>query len=74
MSHENKLSVTRRRLLKLLVLLAGICVLVGLVGIVVGWVGTYIVPVVVAFVVLVVSLGLLAWAILTLYNDGNKIS
>ena len=73
MSRENTPSVTRRRLLKLLVLLAGICVFVGLVGIVVGWVGTYIFPVVVAFAVLGVSLGLLAWAIITLYNEGNKI-
>ncbi len=73
MSHENTPSVTRRSLLRLLVLLAGICVFVGLVGIVVGWVGTYVFPVVVAFVVLVVSLGLLGWAIITLYNNGNKI-
>ena len=60
MSHENKPSVTRRSLLKLLVLLAGICVFVGLVGIVVGWVGTYIVPVVVilAVVIYIVALGL----------------
>lgn len=60
MSHENKPSVTRRRLLKLLVLLAGICVFVGLVGTVVGWVGTYIVPVVVilAVVIYIVALGL----------------
>jgi hypothetical protein len=36
MSHENTPSVTRRSLLRLLVLLVGICVLVGLVGVVVG--------------------------------------
>jgi cytochrome c biogenesis protein CcdA len=60
MSHENTPSVTRRSLLRLLVLLVGICVFVGLVGIVVGWVGTYIVPVVVilAVVIYIVALGL----------------
>jgi cytochrome c biogenesis protein CcdA len=59
-SHENTPSVTRRSLLRLLVLLVGICVFVGLVGIVVGWVGTYIVPVVVslAVVIYIVALGL----------------
>jgi hypothetical protein len=36
MSHENTPSVTRRSLLRLLGLLVGICVFVGLVGIVVG--------------------------------------
>jgi cytochrome c biogenesis protein CcdA len=60
MSHEDTPSVTRRSLLRLMVLLAGICVFVGLVGIVVGWVGTYIVPVVVilAVVIYIVALGL----------------
>jgi cytochrome c biogenesis protein CcdA len=60
MSHEDTPSVTRRSLLRLLVLLVGICVFVGLVGIVVGWVGTYIVPVVVivAVVIYIVALGL----------------
>jgi len=56
MSHENTPSVTRRSLLRLLVLLVGICVLVGLVGAVVGWVGTYLFPVVV--IVYIVALGL----------------
>ena len=41
MRHEDKPSVSRRSLLRLLVLLAGICLLVGLVGTVIGWVGTY---------------------------------
>ena len=36
MSDENTPSVTRRGLLRLLVLLAGICILVGLVDLVVG--------------------------------------
>ena len=60
MSHENTPSVTRRSLLRLLVLLAGICVFVSLVGIVVGWIGTYIVPamVILAVVIYVVALGL----------------
>jgi cytochrome c biogenesis protein CcdA len=60
MSHENTPSVTRRSLLRLLGLLVGICVFVGLVGIVVGWVGTYLFPVVVivAVIVYVVALGL----------------
>jgi cytochrome c biogenesis protein CcdA len=60
MSHEDTPSVTRRSLLKLLVLLVGICLLVGLVGAVVGWVGTYLFSVVVilAVVIYVVALGL----------------
>jgi cytochrome c biogenesis protein CcdA len=60
MSHENTPSVTRRGLLKLLALLVGICVLVGLVGVLVGWIGTYLFPVVVIVVVAVyiVALGL----------------
>jgi cytochrome c biogenesis protein CcdA len=60
MSHEDTPSVTRRSLLRLLVLLAGICVFVGLVGIVVGWVGTYLFPVVVilAVIIYIVALGL----------------
>jgi hypothetical protein len=60
MSDENTPSVTRRGLLRLLVLLVGICVFVGLVGIVVGWVGTYLVPVVVilAVVLYTVAFGL----------------
>jgi hypothetical protein len=51
MRHENIPSVTRRSLLRLLVLLAGICVLAGLVGAVVEWVGTYLVPAVVILAV-----------------------
>jgi cytochrome c biogenesis protein CcdA len=60
MSHEDTPSVTRRSLLRLLVLLVGICLLVGLVGAVVGWVGTYLFSVVVilAVVIYVVALGL----------------
>ena len=60
MSHEETPSVTRRGLLRLLVLLVGICVVVGLVGAVVGWVGTYLLPVVmiVAVIIYVVALGL----------------
>jgi cytochrome c biogenesis protein CcdA len=60
MNHENTPSVTRRTLLRLLVLLVGICVLVALAGLVVGWVGTYLVPVVVivAVIIYIVALGL----------------
>ncbi len=39
----------------------------------IGSVGTYLVPVVVVFGVLVGTLALLAWAVLTLLNRGNKI-
>lgn len=72
MSHEKRPSVTRRSLLRLLVLLAGICVFVDLVGIVVGWVGTYIVPVVVilAVVIYIVALGL--WAVERLPVPPNR--
>jgi cytochrome c biogenesis protein CcdA len=60
MRHEDTPSVTRRSLLRLLVLLAGICLLVGLVGAVVGWVGTYLFPAVViaAVIIYIVALGL----------------
>ncbi len=60
MRHENTPSVTRRSLLRLLILLAGVCSLVGLVGAVIGWVGTYLSPVVVilAVAIYVVALGL----------------
>jgi hypothetical protein len=64
---------TRRRLATLSTGLAVVLLLFGLAAVSVDWVGTYLLPVVVAFVVLVVSLGLLAWAIITLYNKGNKI-
>src|ERR671917_2399120 len=63
MRHENIPSVTGRSLLRLLVLLAGICVLVGLVGAVVGWVGTYLVPAVVILVVIIFTLALVKWAV-----------
>jgi ABC-type polysaccharide/polyol phosphate export permease len=63
----------RRRLATLSTVLA-VVLLFGLAAVSVDWVGTYLLPVVVAFVVLVVSLGLLAGAIITLYNKGNKIS
>jgi hypothetical protein len=42
-------------------------------GIAIGWVGTYLVPVVVVFGVLVGLWALLAWAVLTLLKSGNKI-
>jgi cytochrome c biogenesis protein CcdA len=60
MSDEDTPSVTRRSLLRLLVLLVGICGLVALVGLVVGWVGTYLFPVVVlvAVIIYIVALGL----------------
>ncbi len=63
MRHENMPSVTRRSLLRLLVLLAGICVLAGLVGAVVGWVGTYLVPVVVILAVAIYIVALVMWAV-----------
>ena len=62
MSHENTPSVTRRSLLRLLVLLVGICVSVGLVGALVGWVGTYLFPVVVILVVVIYVVALGLWA------------
>jgi hypothetical protein len=72
MSDENTPSVTRRGLLRLLVLLAGICVLVGLGDLVVGWVGTYLVPVVVilAVVLYIVAFGL--WAVERLPVPPNR--
>src|SRR5918997_3249755 len=63
MRHENIPSVTRRSLLRLLVLLAGTCVLVGLVGAVVGWVGTYLVPAVMILAVVILAVALIMWAI-----------
>jgi cytochrome c biogenesis protein CcdA len=63
MSHEDTPSVTRRSLLRLLVLLVGICLLVGLVGAVVGWVGTYLVSVVVILAVVIYVVALLMWAL-----------
>jgi hypothetical protein len=63
MRHEKTPSVTRRSMLRLLVLLAGICVLVGLVGAVAGWVGSYLVPVVVILVVAIYSVALVMWAL-----------
>jgi fatty acid desaturase len=67
MKHQNIPPVTRRSLLRLLVLLAGICVLAGLVGAVVGWVGTYLVPVVVILVV-----ALVMWAVERLPEPPNR--
>ena len=72
MRHENIPSVTRRSLLRLLVLLAGICVLVGLVGTVVGWVDTYLVPVVVIIVVIIFTLALVMWAVERLPEPPNR--
>jgi cytochrome c biogenesis protein CcdA len=72
MSHENIPSVTRRSLLRLLVLLAGICVLVGLVGAVVGWVGTYLVPAVVILAVVILVVALIMWAIERLPEPPNR--
>ena len=63
MSHENTPSVTRRSLLKLLALLVGICALVGLVGFVVGWVGTYLFPVVVIVAVIIYIGALGLWVV-----------
>jgi xanthine/uracil permease len=72
MRYENIPSVTPRSLLRLLVLLAGICVLVGLVGAVVGWVDTYLVPVVVILVVIIFTLSLVMWAVERLPEPPNR--
>jgi cytochrome c biogenesis protein CcdA len=72
MRHENMPSVTRRSLLRLLVLLAGICVLVGLVGAVVGWVGTYLVPAVMILAVVILVVALIMWAIERLPDPPNR--
>ena len=72
MSHENIPSVTRRSLLRLLVLLAGICVLVGLVGAVVGWVGTYLVPAVVILAVVILVVALIMWVVERLPEPPNR--
>jgi len=39
----------------------------------IGWVGTYLVPAMVVFGLLVGTLVLLAWGIVTHLNSGNKI-
>jgi hypothetical protein len=72
MSDENTPSVTRRGLLRLLVLLAGICVLVGLVDLVVGWVGTYLVPVVVILAVVLYTVAFGLWAVERLPVPPNR--
>jgi branched-subunit amino acid permease len=72
MQHQNIPSVTRRSLLLLLVLLAGICVLASLVGTVVGWVGTYLVPVVVILVVVILVVALVMWAVERLPEPPNR--
>jgi hypothetical protein len=73
MQHQNIPSVTRRsRLRRLLVLLAGICVLASLVGTVVGWVGTYLVPVVVILVVVILVVALVMWAVERLPEPPNR--
>jgi hypothetical protein len=72
MSDENSPSVTRRGLLRLLVLLVGICVFVGLVGIVVGWVGTYLVPVVVILAVVLYTVAFGLWAVERLPVPPNR--
>jgi hypothetical protein len=72
MRHENIPSVTSRNMLRLLVLLAGTCVLVGLVGAVVGWVGTYLLPVVVILVVAIYIVALVMWAVERLPEPPNR--
>jgi hypothetical protein len=72
MSDENTPSVTRRGLLRLLVLLAGICVLVGLGDLVVGWVGTYLVPVVVILAVVLYTVAFGLWAVERLPVPPNR--
>jgi branched-subunit amino acid permease len=72
MKHQNIPSVTSRSLLRLLVLLAGICVLAGLVGAVVEWVGTYLVPVVMILVVVILVVALVMWAVERLPEPPNR--
>ncbi len=72
MRHENIPSVTRRSLLRLLVLLVGICVLAGLVGAVVGWVGTYLVLAVMILAVVILVVALIMWAIERLPEPPNR--
>ncbi len=72
MNYENIPSVTSRSLLRLLVLLAGICVLAGLVGAVVGWVGTYLVPAVVILAVVILVVALVMWAVERLPEPPNR--
>jgi cytochrome c biogenesis protein CcdA len=72
MRYENIPSVTRRSLLRLLVLLAGICVLASLVGAVMGWVGNYLVPVVVILVVVILVVALVMWAVERLPEPPNR--
>jgi cytochrome c biogenesis protein CcdA len=72
MRHQNIPSVSRRSLLRLLVLLAGICVLASLVGTVVGWVGTYLVPVVVILVVAIYIVALVMWVVERLPEPPNR--
>jgi hypothetical protein len=55
-----------------LALLVGICVLVSLVGIVVGWVGTYLVPGVVILAVVIYIVALVVWAIERLPEASNR--
>jgi cytochrome c biogenesis protein CcdA len=72
MSDENTPSVTRRGLLRLLIFLAGICMLVGLVDLVVGWVGTYLVPVVVILAVVLYTVAFGLWAVERLPVPPNR--
>jgi cytochrome c biogenesis protein CcdA len=72
MNYENIPSVTRRSLLRLLVLLAGICVLASLVGAVMGWVGNYLVPAVMILAVVILVVALIMWAIERLPEPPNR--
>lgn len=69
MRYEKIPSVTSRSLLRLLVLLAGICVLVGAV---VRWVGNYLVPVVVILAVVILVVALVMWAVERLPEPPNR--
>ena len=72
MSHENTPSVTRRSLLRLLALVVGMCALVSLVGMVVGGVGAYLLPVVVILAVVIYSVALGVWAMERLPVPPNR--
>jgi fatty acid desaturase len=62
MRHENRARVNRRRLLALLAIPAVVIILMALAA-VVGWVGAYLIPVVVILGVIIAAVALLMWAL-----------
>ena len=59
--HSGAAADRRRRLVRLCVILAVALLLLGLAAALVGWVGTYLVPVLVILGVVVGAFGLLVW-------------